>query len=227
MKLLVIEDDKVTAEFVKWALTEDGHTVDHCLTGAEGLMALAVNSYDGLVLDLHLPDTTGFEITRKLRGDGQTIPILMLTASSKTENVVEGLNTGADDYLVKPFKVEELRARVRAMTRRGGAERTEQVQVGSLLLNRITHQILVERRPLRLTPKEYRLLEYFLLRPEQVVTRSELIEKVWEMSFDPQSNVIDAHVTRVRLKLRAIAGAPQITTVRGFGFMLTTAPAVE
>ena len=227
MKLLLIEDDAVTAEFVKWALTDAGFTVDHCKTGIDGLVAAFTSEYDGLILDLNLPDTSGFEITRKLRNDGRTMPILMLTASTKTEDVVEGLNLGADDYLTKPFKVEELKARVRALTRRGGAARTEEIKVGSLLLNRLTHQVLVERRPMRVTPKEYRLLEYFLMRPGQVVTRAELLEKVWEMQFDPQSNVVDAHVTRVRTKLRGVLGAPQIVTVRGFGFMLTTDPKAE
>lgn len=222
MKLLLIEDDKLTAEFVKRGLSEDGHTVDHSINGSEGAMLARINAYDALILDLNLPDMTGYEVLKQLRAEGRDTPILMLTASSKTESVVEGLNLGADDYLTKPFVLEELKARIRALLRRGGAGRTEEIRVGTLVLNRLTHEVLVEQRPMKLTPKEYRLLEYFLLRPDQVVTRTELLEKVWDMHFDPESNVIDVHVTRLRTKLRGIGGAPQIGTVRGFGYKLTT-----
>jgi DNA-binding response OmpR family regulator len=224
MKLLLVEDDKVTAEFIRWGLTEDGHTVDHCITGGEGAVLARTNDYDALILDLFLPDTTGFELIRQLRAEGRTTPILMLTASSKKENVVEGLNLGADDYLTKPFELEELKARLRALLRRGGAVRTEEIRVGSLLLDRLKHQVSSEGNTVRLTPKEYRLLEYFLLRPGQVISRTELLEKVWDMQFDPHSNVVDAHVTRLRNKLRSIPGAPEIGTSRGFGFILTERP---
>lgn len=221
MKLLLVEDDKLTAEFIKNGLQEDGHEVDHVITGREGLMCARMTAYDALILDLNLPDTTGFAITESLRNEGKSVPILMLTAAARTEYVVQGLNAGADDYLTKPFQIEELRARVRALTRRGGATRTEEIRVGTLVLNRLTHQIFREdTKPMRLTPKEYKLLEYFLMRPQQVVSRTELLEKVWEMSFDPRSNVVDSHVARVRTKLRKIPGAPQIETARGFGYIL-------
>ena len=220
MKLLIVEDDKLTAQFVRLTLEEDGHDVDWAPTGQEGLVLARTNAYDALILDLHLPDTTGLVITAALRDEGRSTPIIMLTASGTTESVVQGLDAGADDYLVKPFKTEELRARVRALTRRGGATRSEEVRIGSLVLNRLTHQIFAVHKPLKLTPKEYKLLEYFLLRPDKVITRTELLEKVWDMNFDPQSNIVDAHVARVRNKLRDIEGAPQIETSRGFGFIL-------
>ena len=220
MKLLLVEDDKLTAEFVKVGLQEDGHEVDHATTGRDGLLYARMNAYDALILDLNLPDITGFSITETLRAEGKSTPILMLTAATQVEYVVQGLNVGADDYLTKPFKIEELRARVRALMRRGGSTRTDEIRVGSLVLNRITHQVYRENKPIKLTPKEYKLLEYFLLRPKQVVSRTELLEKVWEMSFDPQSNVVDAHVARLRTKLRKIEGSPQIETARGFGFIL-------
>jgi DNA-binding response OmpR family regulator len=220
MKLLIVEDDKLTAQFVRLTLEEDGHEVDWSGTGQEGLTLARTNAYDALILDLHLPDTTGLVITSALRSEGRSTPILILTATSSTDSVVQGLDAGADDYLVKPFKTEELRARIRALTRRGGATRTEEVRVGSLVMNRLTHQIFAVHKPLRLTPKEYKLLEYFLLRPDKVITRTELLEKVWEMNFDPQSNIVDAHVARVRHKLRDVEGAPQIETARGFGFIL-------
>ncbi|HEX6559910.1 MAG TPA: response regulator transcription factor, partial [Longimicrobiales bacterium] len=116
--------------------------------------------------------------------------------------------------------IEELRARVRALTRRGGATRTEEIKIGSLVLNRLTHQVFRDAQPIKLTPKEYKLLEYFIMRPKQVISRTELLEKVWEIQFDPQSNIVDAHVARVRKILRGIDGAPQIETARGFGFIL-------
>lgn len=220
MKLLLVEDDKLTAEFIKFGMQEDGHEIDHAATGGEGLMFARMNPYDAIILDLNLPDTTGFAITESLRQDGKTVPILILTAHSKTEYVVQGLNVGADDYLAKPFKIEELKARVRALTRRGGATRTEEIRVGSIVLDRLKHQVFQESKPIKLTPKEYKLLEYFLLRPKQVISRTELLEKVWDIQFDPQSNIVDAHVARVRNKLRKIPGAPQIETARGFGFIL-------
>jgi two-component system OmpR family response regulator len=222
MKLLLVEDDKLTAEFVRRGLREDGHDVDHVVTGADGLLYARMNAYDALILDIHLPDTTGYAVTEALRSEGSPLPILMLTAARATDNIVHGLNAGADDYLTKPFAIEELRARIRALVRRGGATRTEEVRVGSLVLNRLTRQIYRENEPLKLTPKEYKLLEYFLLRPKQVITRTELLEKVWEMQFDPQSNIVDAHVARLRTKLRDIPGAPHIETSRGFGFILKT-----
>lgn len=224
MKLLLVEDDKLTAEYVKRVLQEDGHDVDWVHVGREGLMMARMNTYDALIFDLNLPDTTGLVLTESLRSEGRTTPILILTASSKTDSVVQGLNAGADDYLIKPFKVEELRARIRALTRRGGATRTEEVRVGNLLLNRLTHQIFAREKRLKLTPKEYKLLEYFLLRPDKVITRTELLEQVWELHFDPQSNIVDAHVARVRNKLRGIPEAPQIETSRGFGFILKSVP---
>lgn len=220
MKLLLIEDDKLTAEFVKRGLNEDGHTVDHCINGSEGAVLARVNAYDALILDLNLPDTSGYEVLKQLRAEGWDTPILMLTASSRTESVVEGLNLGADDYITKPFVLEELKARIRALLRRGGAARTEEVRIGTLVLNRLTHEVFLDDRPMKLTPKEYRLLEYFLLRPEQVITRTELLEKVWDMHFDPESNVVDVHVTRLRSKLRG-KGVPSIATVRGFGYRLS------
>ena len=168
MKLLIVEDDKLTAQFVRLTLEEDGHEVDWTGSGEEGLALARINAYDALILDLHLPDTTGLVITAALRNEGRETPILMLTASSTTDSVVQGLDAGADDYLVKPFKTEELRARIRALTRRGGATRTEEVRVGSLVLNRLTHQIFAVHKALKLTPKEYKLLEYFMLKPDKV-----------------------------------------------------------
>jgi DNA-binding response OmpR family regulator len=224
MKILVIEDDAVAREFIRWGLTEDGHTVDVAESGAEGARAVRVNPYDAVVLDLMLPDTTGLEVVRQLRQERRDVPVLMLTGTSHVNARIEGLDAGADDYLTKPFEMGELKARLRALVRRGGATRTEQLRIGSLTLDRLAHQLQAGGKPLRLTPKEYRLLEYLVMHAEQVVSRTDLLEKVWEVQFDPQSNVVDVTVARIRSKLGARAGAPRIETVRGFGFRLTTAP---
>jgi DNA-binding response OmpR family regulator len=159
-----------------------------------------------------------------MRREGDATPILMLTARTGTDNLVQGLDAGADDYLTKPFDLRELRARLRALTRRGGSTRTEEVTIGALTLDRLSHEVRIGERVLRLTPKEYRLLEYFMLRPGETVSRTELLEKVWEMNFDPQSNIVDVHVTRLRQKLKRFPEVPQLETVRGFGFRLANEP---
>ena len=220
MKILVIDDDPLIIEFVRRGLAEDGYTVDAATTGSEGLLCARMSSYDAVILDVGLPDTSGLSVSHEMRREGDATPILMLTARSGTDNLVQGLDAGADDYLTKPFELRELRARLRAITRRGGATRTEEVVIGELSLNRLNHEVSVGRQPLRLTPKEYRLLEYFMLHAGEVVSRTELLEKVWEIDFDPQSNIVDVHVARLRSKLTRSPAAPQLETVRGFGFRL-------
>jgi len=224
MKILLIDDDPLIIEFVRRGLLEDGYTVDSAATGSEGLLCARVGSYDAVILDVGLPDTSGFTVAQEMRKEGDATPILMLTARTGTENLVHGLDSGADDYLTKPFDLRELRARLRALTRRGGSTRTEDIVIGPLSLNRINHDVRMGERPLRLTPKEYRLLEYFMLRPGETVSRTELLEKVWEMNFDPQSNIVDVHVARLRSKLKRFPASPQLETVRGFGFRLTDKP---
>ena len=224
MKILVIDDDPLIIEFVRRGLTEDGYTVDSAVSASEGLLCARLGNYDAVILDVGLPDTSGFAVAQEMRREGDATPILMLTARSGTENLVQGLDAGADDYLTKPFDLRELRARLRALTRRGGSTRTEEVIIGPLVLDRLSHEVRINDRALRLTPKEYRLLEYFMLRPGETVSRTELLEKVWEMNFDPQSNIVDVHVTRLRQKLKRYPAAPQLETVRGFGFRLVDEP---
>jgi two-component system, OmpR family, response regulator len=220
MRLLVIDDDKLLADYIRLALQEDGHAVDVAHTAAEGRTNALVFSHDAIVLDFNLPDGSGLEVVEAIRGKGRSTPILMLTARDDKEDVIRCLDAGADDYLSKPFVIGELRARVRALVRRGGASRGEEVRFEDLTLHRLTRQIRVGDREIPLTPKEYSLLEFFLLNPGRVVTRTELLEKVWDMHFDPGSNVVDVHVTRLRGKLRGSGSRASVVTVRGSGFML-------
>jgi DNA-binding response OmpR family regulator len=221
MKILLIDDDPLITEYVRRGLLEEGYVVDAAVTASEGLLCARVGSYDAIVLDIGLPDASGLDVAREMRRENDATPILLLTARTGTDNLVSGLDAGADDYLTKPFDIRELRARLRALTRRGGSTRSEIISMGALTLDRLNREVRISSTALRLTPKEYLLLEYFMLRPEVVVSRTELLEKVWEMNFDPQSNIVDVHVARLRGKLRNNPAVPQLETVRGFGFRLT------
>jgi DNA-binding response OmpR family regulator len=220
MKILVIEDNKKVASFVEKGLREEGYAVDVAHEGVDGAFKASVYEYDLLVVDIMLPGKSGLEVVRDLRSKEESVPVLFLTARDSTDDVVEGLDAGGDDYLTKPFAFDELLARVRALVRRGGATRTERLVYRDVELDRLEH---VGRRAgdrLDLTPKEFQLLEYFLLHPEEVVRRTELLEKVWDMNFDPMSNVVDVHVANLRQKLREGDRQPLIHTVRGVGYVL-------
>jgi len=220
MRVLVVEDDRKVAGFIEHGLREEGYAVDLARDGDEATMLAHVNEYDVILLDVVLPKKNGFQIAAELRREGRTTPILMLTSRDAAEDVVRGLDAGADDYLAKPFPFDVLLARIRALCRRGGAERLDVLRYGVVALDRLRHVATVNDRPLDLTPKEFQLLEFFLLHPEEVVRRTTLLEKVWEMQFDPESNVVDVHVGNLRRKLTAAADEPLLSTVRGVGFML-------
>ena len=220
MKILVVEDDRKVAGFIEQGLREEGYAVDIAPDGEEGTMLAHVYDYDVIILDVVMPKKSGLQVAAELRREGRGTPILMLTARDTTEDIVRGLDVGADDYLTKPFRFDELLARVRALVRRGGAQRTELLTYGSLELDRLKHKVHVKGKPLDLSPKEFHLLEHFLLHPEEVVRRTELLEKVWDMHFDPESNVVDVHVGNLRRKLRTAAEMELIHTVRGVGFKL-------
>ena len=227
MKLLVVEDDSKVAGFIDHGLKEEGHIVDVAFDGDEATMLAHVNEYDVILLDVVLPRKNGFQIATELRREGRSTPILMLTSRDAVEDVVRGLDAGADDYLAKPFKFDELLARIRALHRRGGAERLEVLRHGALALDRLRHIATVGGRPLELTAKEFQLLEYFMLHAGEVVRRTALLEKVWDMHFDPESNVVDVHIGHLRRKLAQAAGEPLLATVHGVGFSLRRSQPAE
>ena len=220
MKILVVEDDRKVAGFIEQGLKEEGYAVDVARDGDEATMLAHVNDYDMILLDVVLPRKNGFQIAMELRREGRNTPIMMLTSRDAAEDVVRGLDAGADDYLSKPFRFDELLARIRALHRRGGAERLEVLRYGPLTLDRLRHTVSVNEKRLDLTPREFQLLEYFLLHPEEAVRRTTLLEKVWDMHFDPESNVVDVHVGNLRRKLSEGAGEQLLSTVRGVGFSL-------
>jgi len=221
MKILVVEDDSKVAGFIDHGLREEGYIVDVASDGEEATMLAHANVYDIILLDLLLPKKNGFQVANELRREGRNTPILMLTSRDALEDVVRGLDAGADDYLAKPFKFDELLARIRALHRRGGAERLEILRCGPISLDRLRHTVSVRDRQLDLTVKEFQLLEHFMLHPEEVVRRTTLLEKVWDMHFDPESNVVDVHVGNLRRKLTRAAGEALLRTVRGVGFRLS------
>ena len=220
MRILVVDDDRKVAGFIEQGLLEEGYVVDVARDGEEATMLAHVNEYDVMLLDVVLPKKNGFQVATELRSEGRNTPILMLTSRDAVEDVVRGLDAGADDYLAKPFPFDELLARVRALLRRGGAERLDVLRYDVVVLDRLRHVATANDRPLDLTPKEFQLLEYFLLHAEEVVRRTTLLEKVWDMQFDPESNVIDVHIKNLRRKLAEATGEPLLANIRGVGFSL-------
>ncbi len=202
-------------------LSEDGYAIDVATTGEEARLFSFLHEYDGIVLDIDLGDRNGFEILQELRKSGRSTPVLLYTGLDDSEAVVRGLDAGADGYIVKPVANQELRARVRSLLRRGArAPLADHVIVGDVRLNRLTRRVTRGIDEIDLTPMELRLLEHFMLHAGQVVTRSELHDKVWDMHFDPSSNLVDAHVARLRKKLESSKVSVELVTRRGIGFVL-------
>lgn len=223
MRVLVVEDETKVARFLKQALEEEGHAVDVAGDGVEGGNLATINPYDLILLDVQLPRMDGLQLAAELRRSGLQCPILMLTSRDSTQDVVRGLNAGADDYLTKPFALEELLARVNAITRRQQGPATGILRYQDLEMDRLKRLVKRGGKTLDFSPREFRLLEFFLLNPERVVSRTTLLEKVWDMSFDPETNVVDAHMSNLRKKLEDGDRPRLIQTVRGAGYALRLA----
>jgi two-component system OmpR family response regulator len=220
MRLLVVEDESRLALLLKRGLEEQGYVVDVTGDGAEALWLATEAEYDTIVLDVMLPSLDGLEVTRRLRAAGRWAPVLLLTARDGIDDRVAGLDAGADDYLVKPFSFAELAARVRALVRRGQVERPVVLEVGGLRLDPARRQAWRGQAPLELSPKEFALLELFLSHPGEVLTRTRILEHVWDFAYDPASNVVDQYVGYLRRKVDRPFGQADLETVRGVGYRL-------
>lgn len=220
MKILLVEDDKHIARFVKKGLAENGFSVEVASHGQEGLTFALQKSYDLAILDILLPGVEGTEILRRMRERDIRTPVIFLTAKDTEKDIVEGLNLGADDYLVKPFSFNELLARIRALLRRGKvAEPASRLQIANLILEVEGHRVFRDRTKIELTPKEYALLEFFMRHPGEIVTRTMISEKIFGYHFDTGTNIVDVHVSHLRNKIDKDFEPKLIHTVKGVGYV--------
>ena len=224
MRVLLVEDESRVAGFIAKGLREQAYAVDLAMDGEQALQQAAVNSYDLVILDVMLPRKDGHAVCRDLRSGGFQAPILMLTARDAVDDRVAGLDSGADDYLTKPFDFKELLARLRALARRSVPVRPQILRVADLLLDTGKHAASRRGRPISLTAKEYALLEFLVLNEGRVVGREQIAEHVWDENFDPLTNVIDVYIKRLRAKVEPKAGRRLIHTRRGEGYILTAEP---
>lgn len=222
MKLLLVEDDSATADYVRQGLNELGHACDHSLTGIDGLTAALTNSYDAIILDRSLPQLDGLSVLQALRAEGGTVPVLILSALGQVDDRIRGLESGADDYLPKPFSFQELTARLSAIIRRseGVASTTVVRQVADLELDLLARSARRGERDIDLFAKEFQILDYLVRHAGQVVTRTMMLEAVWDYGFDTGTNVIDVHISRLRSKIDHPGERPLLHTVRGAGYRL-------
>jgi len=221
MRILIIEDDQETRDYLVQGLSQGGHVVAAAGDGQDGLFLALEEEFDALVVDRMLPGLDGLSIVETVRSSGRQTPILILSALGEVDDRVEGLRRGGDDYLVKPFAFSELMARLDALVRRGDIETAEtRLQVADLEMDLLSRQVKRAGQSIELQPREFRLLEFLMRHSGQVVTRTMLLEKVWDYNFDPQTNVIDVHVSRLRRKIDKGFGEPLIQTVRGAGYAL-------
>jgi len=220
MKVLVVEDERKVGQFIERALTEQSHTVRLVGTCAAARDALAESAYDAVVLDLGLPDGDGLDLLREWRAAGFNEPVLVLSARDAVHDRIRGLNLGADDYLAKPFSLEELLARVRALLRRQAGTKATTLAHGDVRVDLLARTVAVAGRPVELTNREFALLELFLQNQGRVLTRTLIAERIWEASYDMETNLIDVYVRRLRQKLGATEEKPLIRTLRGTGYQL-------
>lgn len=228
MKILIVEDEPTVAQFIAQGLIQAGHTCDSASDGEQGLsLALASQQqdklYDVIILDRMLPKMDGLELLRQLRDAKIATPTLFLSAKNKVEDKVTGLRAGADDYLTKPFAFEELLARVEILSNRASpsATNTTELTLGELRLDLINRKVVRDGKEIELQSKEFKLLEYLMQNEDKIVTRAMLLEKVWEYNFDPQTNVIDVHISRLRNKIDKGFSYPMIETIRGAGYKIS------
>ncbi|MFN3658060.1 MAG: response regulator transcription factor [Pseudolabrys sp.] len=221
MRILIVEDDRDAADYLVKAFREVGHVADAAHDGEEGLALALDGQYDVLVVDRMLPKVDGLTLIGTLRGKGLEFPVLILSALGQVDDRVKGLRAGGDDYLPKPYSFSELLARVEVLARRRGSRAEETVlRVGDLKLDRLSHEVRRGNEEISLQPREFRLLEYLMKHAGQVVTRTMLLENVWDYHFDPQTNVIDVHISRLRSKIDKGFSQPLLHTIRGAGYMI-------
>jgi two-component system OmpR family response regulator len=220
MRILVVEDEVKMLALLKRGLEEEGYAVDTASTGDEAIWLGTENPYDAIVLDLMLPDRDGFEVCRELREAGRWAPVIMLTAKDGVQDRVSGLDAGADDYLTKPFSFAELLARLRALLRRGQTERPALLRVGDLTMDPAGRKVELQGQVIDLTAKEFSLLEFFMRHPQEVLSRTRILEHVWDFAYEGDSNVVDVYVRYLRVKIDRPFGRNSLETVRGAGYRL-------
>jgi DNA-binding response OmpR family regulator len=218
VNILFVEDEAKIANFVRAGLKEHGFVVDYCDNGNEGYSRALDNQYDVVVLDIMVPGKDGLSVLKHLRRQGRNVPVILLTARNELDDRLEGLNLGADDYIAKPFFVEELVARIHAVVRRSGGERQNLLSVGPLTLDRITRVVTCHGQAIELTSREFNLLEYLMRSPGRVFTRTQILEHVWGYDFNPNTNVVDVCIQRIRKKIDPIDSACWIESIRGVGY---------
>ncbi|MBI5163898.1 MAG: response regulator transcription factor [Magnetospirillum sp.] len=225
MRILLIEDDAEASAYMAKGLKEAGHTVDHAANGTDGLFLATSERYDVMIVDRMLPGVDGLTIIQTLRGSGNATPVLILSALGKVDDRVRGLKAGGDDYLVKPYAFAELMARIEALIRSGAAATASEtrLKVEDLEMDLLARSVSRAGKPIDLQPREFRLLEYLMRHAGQVVTRTMLLENVWEYHFDPQTNLIDVHISRLRQKIDKDFDQALIQTVRGAGYTIRAA----